>query len=117
MADKEFLELMKNINKELYIYGRPELMIMKYCVLASTLKSDSKTCGLCHNKKYYLEAQNKEKYPVMNNSCLVKLLHSKNIDLIDNIGFYKRLGITNFRIDLYDEDIEQIDIILKRMKI
>lgn len=124
LNDKDLIDLTNRekeedclFNKELYIYGRPELMIMKYCVLASTLKSDSKTCGLCHNKKYYLEAQNKEKYPVINNSCLVKLLHSKNIDLIDNMGFYKSLGITNFRIDLYNEDIEKINSILERMKI
>ena len=124
LNDKDLIDLTNKekdesclFNKELYIYGRPELMIMKYCVLSSTLNGDSRSCGLCHNKKYYLEAQNKEKYPVINYSCLVKLLHSKNIDLINNIDFYKRLGITNFRIDLYDEDIEQINSILKRMKL
>lgn len=124
LNDKDLIDLISKekeekstFNKELYIYGRPELMIMKYCLLGATLKNDSKNCGLCHNKKYYLEAQNKEKYPVINNNCLVKLLHSKNIDLIDKLDFYKNLGITNFRIDLYDEDIKDIDRILERVNI
>lgn len=119
-ADLE--ELMNNITKnrskynlELLVYGRPELMVMKYCVLNKFINT-KKTCTTClNNKKFALKGDNKELYPLTSNGCISKLLHSKNIDLLDNLEYYKSIGITNFRIDLYDENEKEIAMILKKI--
>ena len=105
------------LNVELLIYGRPELMIMKYCPLNTFVNQNEKNCFICHNNKYYLKSQSNEQYPVITRNCLTKLLHSKNINLISKIDYYKSLGITNFRLDLYDESIEQIADLLKELDI
>ena len=114
---------MDNINKnnsvynlEILVYGRIELMIMKYCLLNKFLNKD-KACSLCkNNKEYKIKADNKELYPLIGSSCLSKLLHSRNIDLLNDLEYYKTLGITNFRIDLYDESELEIEKILTRLE-
>lgn len=98
-------------NKDLYIYGRPELMVMKYCPVG---KANNK-CLNCNNDKYSLISDKDEEYPLLNNNCLVKLLHKENIDLTDKIEYYRLLGITNFRIDLYDESDDEIKNILAKI--
>ena len=124
LTDNHLKELINNIkqfgfsyNLELLVYGRPELMLMKYCVLNKFVnKSDH--CSICNNQKYYyLKGNNNEKYPLISNACISKLLHSKNVDLLHNLEYYKSLGITNFRIDLYDETINDIKEILKRISV
>jgi len=115
-------ELMTNIktsdsiyNLEVLVYGRPELMLMKYCLLNKFINKE-KNCQICqNNKKYALKGDNKEIYPLTNDRCISKLLHSRNIDLLDDLAYYKALGITNYRIDLYDESIEEINQILQRL--
>jgi len=104
-----------NYNLELLVYGRPELMVMKYCLL-NKFVNNANVCGICkNNKRYTLKGNNKEVYPLTNNGYISKLLHSKNIDLLDNIEYYKTLGITNFRIDLFDESPKDIETILNRL--
>lgn len=123
LTDYRLNELMKHIkdtnnifNLELLIYGRPELMVMKYCMLNKFVNKET-SCSVCkNNKKYFIRGDNLEEYPIINNSCITKLLHSKNIDNIDKIEYYKQLGITNFRIDLFDEEAKDIEKILNRLK-
>lgn len=105
------------LNIELLIYGRPELMIMKYCPISTYREKNNRNCIACHNNKYYLKGQNKESYPLITRNCFTKLLHSKNINLISKIDYYKSLGITNFRLDLYDETIDQIASLLKELNV
>jgi len=111
--------LMNNINNnnytfnlELLVYGLVEIMVMKYCPLNALINKD-KGCNVCQNKKQYsLKGNNGEFYPIINNNCLAKLLYSKKIDLTDKIDYYKTLGITNFRFDLYNETTSEIEALL-----
>lgn len=104
-------------NLELLIYGKIELMIMKYCLLNKLINKSNK-CNVCINKKSYkLKDRNGEYYNIINNNCITTLLHYKNINLIDNISKYQKLGITNFRIDLFDETEKDINKILKKLSI
>ena len=104
-------------NLELLIYGKIELMIMKYCLLNKLINKSNK-CNVCINKKSYkLKDRNCEYYNIINNNCITTLLHYKNINLIDNISKYQKLGITNFRIDLFDETEKDINKILKKLSI
>ena len=108
-------EFNNKYNLELLIYGRLELMVMKYCPLNTFINKD-KNCNICrNNKKYKLKGNNGEYYPIMNHNCISKLLHSKKVNLIDKLSYYKNLGITNFRLDLYDETIDEIASLLNAL--
>lgn len=106
-----------NPNVEIVIYGKPELMIMKYCPLNKLVNKDN-ICMVCKNgKKYYLEDRMNEKYRILNdNNHLTYIMHYKNINLLDEVSYLKSLGINNFRIDLLDETNDEIDNILNMIK-
>lgn len=110
----------EKVNAEVYIYGNIELMMMKSCIIKSSLNNS--TCGLCMNKnKYYLKDRNGEKYRIITDvkSHTSYLLNYKKTNLINDIPTLKNIGINNFRIDLldenYDETIELINMIKNKI--
>lgn len=107
----EFKDTNRNdyYNAEVIIYGRIELMIMKYCPLNYLLNDAKLKCNVCkkHNK-YYLKDQHNNLYPILNENNITHILHYKNINLIEKIKKYRKMGITNFRIELFDETEEDI---------
>lgn len=113
----EYKKSNKTPNLEILIYGKIELMIMKYCPINKLLNENNKTCNLCKQNNYYLEDRNKEKYQLIHKNCLTTLMNYKNINLIKNIKKYQELNINNFRIDLLNETKEEIENILKEINI
>lgn len=107
-----------NINIEVLIYGNIELMLMKYCPLNKILNKD-KVCSICkNNNKYYLKDRNKKLYRIINNrdTHSTTILNTNKTDLIDDISYFKRIGITNYRIELLDEDYNETKKIIERVK-
>ena len=99
-------------NIEKVIYGRADLMIMKYCPLKKLVNKE-KNCRIClSNDKYYLEDRMNKFYPILQNNCITTLLHYKNIDNLEKIDDYKKIGISNFLIILYDENETKIKNII-----
>lgn len=123
-VESDFLNTIDTINNyknrygyipsiEKVVYGRVDLMIMKYCPL-NKLVNKEKVCKVCYdNNKYYLKDRKKEFYPIYNKNCLTTILHYKNIDERDKIDTYKKLGIHSFLIILYDEGKEKTKNIIK----
>ena len=97
-------------NLEKVIYGRPDLMIMKYCPLSSL--KENNICNVCKDK-YFLKDRKGEVYPIIQKGCLTTVLHYKNIDERDYIDDYKRLGINNYLCILYNETKEETKKIIK----
>lgn len=93
---------------ELIVYGRLELMLTKSCPI-----KELGNCPCNKEDKYYLEDINKHRYPIIHNNCLTRIMHYKNINYLDNIKYYKSIGIKSYRLELFDEDykatIELID--------
>lgn len=127
LKDYEIKELMDTYqnkkqskpNVEILIYGNLELMIMKYCPInyMLTKEKNKETCRMCDQNSYYLSNDKDHKYLLLKDEDhKQRLMSSDKIDKIDQIKYYKELGITNFRIDLINEDISQIDQILNRIK-
>lgn len=107
----------KYYNAEVIVYGRIELMIMKYCPLNYILNSGKKKCNICkRNNKYYLQDKRDNLYPIINENNITHIFHYKNINIIKNIGEYINCGITNFRIELFDENKDEINKIIKLIK-
>lgn len=92
---------------EVVIYGRIELMVMKYCPLRETINN----CRVCKNNfnNYYLVTRDKKKYPIIHDNCYNSIMHCENIDKINNIGMYRNYGINNYRIELFDEDSATVE--------
>ena len=107
--------LMKNdYNVSLFVYGKAELMVMKYC----PLKLNINNCSRCKsdNNKYYLCDKSNNKFRILHNNCITSIMHYKNTDLINDIKKYKELGIHTYRIDLLDENDKEIDNLIKKIK-
>lgn len=104
-------------NVEVVVYGKPELMMMKYCLL-NTLVNKESVCSVCKNKhEYYLKDRMNKKYRILQDNCINYIMHYKNINLLEEIDTLKNIGVTNFRVDFLDETYEEIDEILSYFNI
>ena len=103
-----------NYNVELIIYGRLELMVTKYCPLKKCLNY----CSKCKNSKdlFYLEDKLGNKYPIIHDNCITHIMHNTNINKIDNINYYKNIGINNYRLEFFDEDYNTVKKYIHKLK-
>lgn len=105
-------------NVEVLIYGNIELMLMKYCPL-NTIVNKDKICSICKNSnKYYLKDRNNKFYPLENNHLThsTTILNCNKTNLIDKIKELKNMGITNYRIELLDENYNETRELIERVK-
>lgn len=102
---------------EMIVYGRLDLMFMKYCPLNMLINKDEKRCSLCSKgKQYYLKNKQNERFPIVNEKHYTHILHHKNRDILDKIPKYKKLGIKCYRIELFDENKDELKELLDRAK-
>lgn len=101
-------------NIEIIIYGRRELMVMKYCPLKECLNY----CDLCKNSKdkFYLSDKFNNKYPLIRNNCITHILESKPCYKLDKLIDYINMGIKNYRLELFDEDSEKTEKLIKKFR-
>lgn len=102
-------------NLEVVIYGKPELMISKYCLL-NTYVNKEKICNECA-KDYYLVDKYNKKFPIRSENCYMKILNYKDINYLDKIDKLQSIGVTNYKIILDRENIEEIKLIISALKI
>lgn len=112
--------IVNNIDKskvELFLYGKPEVMVMKYCPLNNLVNKDS-TCHVCQNNKNYYLSDFKNKYKILSNPLnhITHLFYYEEIDLTNNLNEFINMGIKNFRIELLDENREEIKSIVCKIK-
>lgn len=106
--------LVTNYPVELIVYGRLELMVMKYCPLKKCLNY----CNQCKNSqdKFYLEDKFSNLYPITRKNCHTTIMHHQVVDKLDNINNYQELGIHHYRLELFDENITQVKYLISRFK-
>jgi putative protease len=121
LNDDEISSIMKyynnSINTEILIYGRIELMLLKYCPL-NLLVNKNNICTVCsNNNRYYLVDRNNYNYPIGQDihEHTTHILDHRLTNKLDLIDKYISYGINNFRIELLDENIEDINKILERV--
>ena len=44
-------------------------------------------------------------------------MHHKNINYLDNISYYKNIGIRSYRLELFDEDYEETIKLIETLKL
>lgn len=112
ISDLKYFE--KN-NLEYVVYGRIELMIMKYCPLNYLINKDKK-CNLCHSNDFYSIKRGNNIFPLINtNSHETIVMNDSNIDYITDIKEISKY-INNFRVDLFDENYNNTKMIIERIR-
>lgn len=115
LTDKQIKTIMhKPYPVELIIYGYPELMITKHCLL----KTNINYCKTCQNltNKFYLKDKDNNKYKLLKENCLTHIMDYKPINKINNLSYFKELNINNFRIELLEENYNEVDTLIKKIK-
>jgi len=100
-----------NNNVEVIIYGTLELMVMNHCII-----SMNDECPNCKQNSYYLKNKQNELFPIITKNCKTHIMHHTKLNLFDNLSELKNIGITNFRLELFDENESQILEILNNVK-
>lgn len=100
------------LQKELIVYGKTPLLNMSYCLLGSSNKCYPECKQLCRsNNTYYLKDRLNMKFRILpdNIQTVTTVFNCKTTSISS-----KDFNINFARIDILDEDIQQInDIILK----
>ena len=116
-ADKESIINLcnnSNIQKELLVYGRTAVMTMNYCPLGKSNKCYSDCDKKClNNNTYYLKDRMGFKFRVIpDNTQTITTIYNSKITSIDTLNF----NIDYTRIDILDEDINEINNIILAIK-
>ena len=109
------LHEIKNVNtkasKEVMVYGKIPLMIMKNC----PVKAISGECS--YNKNFTLEDRKKEEFSFScDGACHSILLNSKNIYMADKLKDITDAGIERLKLVFRDESKEETRKIIKEYK-
>ncbi len=110
---KQIASLINNYQKitgltpplEKIIYGRIDLMIMKHNLLQNACQLNDEEENI---NKYELEDRKGVHYPVVATKQTTKIL-SPLLQEFTSITTYQKMGITNFRLQLFDENSEKIN--------
>lgn len=92
-----------NPNLEIIVYGKQNLMTIKYCPLKSLGE-----CTKCNDSKYYLKDE-VAKFPIYHEGCITHIINDKALNLIDelnNINQFTNRFRLNFTNESYEETIK-----------
>lgn len=94
-------------NVEVLIYGKVELMMMKYCPLKMLVNKEKK-CQVCKKKdRYYLEDRNLKRYAIMSRDCINYILHYKKVNRLEKISSYQKMHVSHYQLIFYEESAEE----------
>jgi len=113
LSDERVSLLMgENYPVEMVIYGRLELMVMKYCPLKECLDY----CKNCKQSKdcFMLQDKSGARYPMVRNNCFMHILHSEVRDRIDDVVNFEKMGVFHYRLELFDEKDIEIKNLIER---
>ncbi len=104
---KNYQKYGNNPNLEMIVYGRINLMTLKYCPLRRYNE-----CNKCKENKYYIK-DSKEKFPIYHDGCITHIVNSKPLNLIDDIKDISKV-VKRLRLQFTTEGKDEVkDIILK----
>ena len=104
-----------NINTELIVYGRTPLMNSNYCLLGKTNKCYTNCQHLCNTfYKFYLKDRLGFLFRVIpDNIDTVTTIYNSKITSIE----HKDLAVNSVRIDALDENIDELNNIINKVKL
>lgn len=109
LNEEEIRNTRTNLEKELIVYGRTPLMTSEYCTIGTF-----KNCtGLCTKGTYVLKDRMNFEFPIYTNriNCNTTIYNSKITSIM-----WKNLKVNSIRIDILEENIEEINKIIETHK-
>ena len=109
LNEEEIKSIKTILTKELIVYGRTPLMTSEYCTIGTF-----KNCnGMCAKGKYVLKDRMNFEFPIYTNriNCNTTIYNSKITSIM-----WKNLKINSIRIDILEENIEEINKIVELHK-
>jgi len=111
----------KRVDFQMFIYGKPELMVSEYCPIGSVFggKCENKNCDrACEKADYILkDRMNVEFSLIQDKFCRTHIFNSVPINLIPNMKELSKLGVKSFRLDFIDESYEETIQVLENFKL
>ena len=114
----EATELSKMGNGEIIVYGKIPVLNMHYCVLGSSNNCFPDCTSKCtSNNKYYLQDRMNAKFTVIadNLQNITTVYSHKNININVPVAGNSGKMVSNVRVDILYEDIDEINNILKKL--
>ena len=100
-------------NLEVAVYGFYELMVMKHCVISSSLGINKYDCKACYHNQYALIDRLGYKFPLIRGyECALKMLNSRRVSLLDQLEGMKHSGIHGFRLNFTIESPKEVQIVM-----
>lgn len=101
-------------NLEVVVYGFYEAMIMKHCIISSTLGYNVYDCNACYINQYTLVDRLGYRFSLMRgHNCALKMLNAKRLSLLDQVNDIFELGIHSVRIQLTLETKEETNRVIQ----
>lgn len=102
---------------EIIVYGRLPVMVLNHCILKQNVNQES-ICKVCTSSdSYALQDRNGEIYPiVMDSNHCTHLFHYKVMNRLQEVSILKQLGICKYRLEFFDESVEEIIQIFSELK-
>jgi putative protease len=101
-------------NLELIAYGKPDLMISKYCPITKSEGIFKQNCNICSHNDYALVNEKQERFELIREGyCNLRVLHSKTINLIDYVEDIVSIGVKTIRLDFTTETKEEVKMVIK----
>ncbi len=98
---------------EAIVFARRELMSMRHCIKHGALGSTA--CSACQKKLYHIEDKKGCRYPVLTDAnCQSRIFESRPYKA--PIAKLFALGIRHFRLELFDEDMEEASALIKHTR-
>ncbi len=107
----DLAKISSGIPKEVWVYGKLPLMVMKNCPKRAIL-------GKCdRDNSYTLRDRMGEEFAFScDGGCHSILLNSKNIFMADKLSELKKTGLSRFRMSFFDEDYKKTEEIINLYK-
>ena len=96
---------------EIIIYGTIENMLTKSCPI-----KELNICPCREEDIYYLEDIHQNKYRILHDNCITHIMHHKNLNYLDKIDYYKKIGIRSYRLELLDENYDEVIKLINNIK-
>lgn len=108
------LDIKKNIECEILIYGKIEVMNTKACLYKNAFGK----CGCREDKFLYLEDRMKKHFPVLSDSftCTSHIFNSAPLYMLDKLNDIKKTNVKYLRLAFTDENETEVNNIINLCK-